>query len=177
MTGTVDAVLRGLVEHRLGVLLPGGRIEGRNDIRINGIGGVGTGASFFGVLLEGQDQTMPLGPGNSDMHAPSVEAVQEISVQTSNFSAEYGQAGSGLFNFTTKSGTNQIHGSAYEYLVNEALHAGRPYTNDGNGNLVKKIKPDGSKTIYPSTTPRKAAAPLRAGVGGSTKWTRTPVGR
>jgi YD repeat-containing protein len=37
---------------------------------------------------------------------------------------------------------------------------------DGNGNLVKKIKPDGSKTLYPSTTPQKTAAPLRAGVGG-----------
>jgi hypothetical protein len=72
-------------------MLPGGRIEGRNEIRINGVGG----ASNFGVLLEGQDQTMPLGPGNSDMHAPSVEAVQEISVQTSNFAAEYGQAASG----------------------------------------------------------------------------------
>jgi YD repeat-containing protein len=40
------------------------------------------------------------------------------------------------------------------------------FVYNGDGNLVKKIKPDGSKTIYPSTTPRKAAAPLRAGVGG-----------
>jgi len=37
---------------------------------------------------------------------------------------------------------------------------------DGDGDLVKKIKTDGSKTLYPSTSPRKAAAPLRAGVGG-----------
>jgi len=37
---------------------------------------------------------------------------------------------------------------------------------DGDGNMVKKIKPDGSKTIYPSTTPQKAAASLRAGSGG-----------
>jgi YD repeat-containing protein len=37
---------------------------------------------------------------------------------------------------------------------------------DGDGNLVKKINPDGSKTLYPSTSPRKAAAPLRTGVGG-----------
>jgi hypothetical protein len=37
---------------------------------------------------------------------------------------------------------------------------------DGDGNLVKKVKPDGSKTIYPSTTPQRAAASLRAGSGG-----------
>ena len=37
---------------------------------------------------------------------------------------------------------------------------------DGDGILVKKVKPDHSKTIYPSTAPQGAAAPLRAGVGG-----------
>ena len=37
---------------------------------------------------------------------------------------------------------------------------------DGDGNLVKNINPNGSKTLYPSTTPQTAAAPLRAGMGG-----------
>jgi hypothetical protein len=54
----------------------------------------------------------------------------EFAVQTSNFSAEYGQAGSSMFNVTMKSGSNALHGSGYEYLVNEAFNADRAYTND-----------------------------------------------
>jgi hypothetical protein len=122
------------------VLMPGGNITDRNNIRINGMPNV-----TFGIRLEGQDQTRPLDPNNSDMVAPSVEAVQEISVQTSNFQAEYGQVAGGLFNFTTRSGTNQFHGSAYGYFVNEALHAGRPFTNDGTGS---KIRPKDRKIDY-----------------------------
>jgi hypothetical protein len=121
-------------------LLPGANITDRNNIRVNGMPNV-----TFGVRLEGQDTSRPLDPNNSDMIAPSVEAVQEISVQTSNFAAEYGQVAGGLFNFTTKSGTNQLHGSAYSYFVNEALHAGRPFTDDGQG---KHIRPKDRKQDY-----------------------------
>ena len=46
---------------------------------------------------------------------PSVDAVQEVAVQTSNFAAEFGSVGGGIFNVTMKSGTNQFHGSAYDY--------------------------------------------------------------
>src|SRR5262249_34799557 len=56
---------------------------------------------------------------------------------TSNFAAEFGQAGGGVFNVTMRSGTNQFHGSAYDYFVNEALNAGTPFTNDGNGHLLR----------------------------------------
>ena len=114
------------------VLLPGGNITDRNNIRVNGMPNV-----TFGIRLEGQDQSRPLDPANSDMVAPSVEALQEISVQTSNFQAEYGQVAGGLFNFTTRSGTNQVHGSAYGYFVNEALHAGKPFTDNGKGEHVR----------------------------------------
>src|SRR5262249_48136474 len=48
-------------------------------------------------------------------------------IQTSNFSAEYGQVGGGFFNFTMRSGTNQLHGSAYDYFVNDALNAYQPF--------------------------------------------------
>lgn len=121
-------------------LLPGGNITDRNNIRINGMPNV-----TFGIRLEGQDQTRPLDPNNSDMVAPSVEAVQEISVQTSNFQAEYGQVAGGLFNFTTRSGTNELHGSAYGYVVNEALHAGRPFTTNGRG---EHLRPKDRKLDY-----------------------------
>ncbi len=108
--------------------VPGAKIEGRNTIRVNGVS-----AWAFGALLEGQDLTMPTGPDNSDMVAPSVDALQEITVQTSNFSPEYGQAGGGIFNFTTRSGSNTLHGGGYEYLLNEALGAGIPFTDNGKG--------------------------------------------
>ena len=58
-----------------------------------------------------------------------MDAVQEIAVQTSNYAAEYGQAGGAVFNMTMKSGTNQFHGSAYEYLVNEDLNAAGAYSH------------------------------------------------
>jgi len=66
-----------------------------------------------------------------------MDAIQEVSIQTSNFAAEYGQAGGGYFNYTMKSGTNQLHGSAYTYWVNEALNAGLPFTNAGLTNSEK----------------------------------------
>ena len=52
-----------------------------------------------------------------------VDAIQEFSVLTSNYSAEYGKTSGGVVNATTRSGTNQFHGSAYEFLRNSALDA------------------------------------------------------
>jgi hypothetical protein len=54
---------------------------------------------------------------------PSVEAITEFTVDTNGFKAEYGQAGGGVMTFVSKSGTNQIHGSAYNFLRNDALDA------------------------------------------------------
>ena len=56
-----------------------------------------------------------------------MEQIEEFSLQTSNYAAEFGQVTGGLFNFTIKSGTNSLHGSGYEYLANEALDAQRPF--------------------------------------------------
>jgi hypothetical protein len=54
---------------------------------------------------------------------PSPEAIQEVAVQTSNLSAEYGSVSGALVNVTMKSGTNQFHGGIYDYAVNEVLNA------------------------------------------------------
>jgi hypothetical protein len=70
---------------------------------------------------------------------PSVDAIQETAIQTSNYAAEYGGGGGGgVFNVTMKSGNNQFHGSGYDYLINEAFNAGQPFTNDGTGHLVRQ---------------------------------------
>ena len=60
---------------------------------------------------------------------PSTDAVDEVAVQTSNFAAEFGSVGGGIFNVTMKSGTNGLHGSAYDYAVNEVLNAHQPFTH------------------------------------------------
>lgn len=52
-----------------------------------------------------------------------VDAIQEFSVITSNYSAEYGKTAGGVVNAITRSGTNQFHGDAYEFLRNSALDA------------------------------------------------------
>jgi len=63
------------------------------------------------------------GPGSVEGSTLGVEAVQEFSVLTSNYSAEYGRTSGGVVNAITKSGTNSFHGDAYEFLRNSALDA------------------------------------------------------
>jgi len=111
---------------------PGANITGSSSIRVNGMPN-----DSDSILLEGQEASNSLQPGRPDEIQPSVEAVQEVALQTSNFAAEYGQVGGGLFNLTMKSGTNNYHGSAYELWKNEALNAGIPFTNNGNGHLTR----------------------------------------
>ncbi len=60
-----------------------------------------------------------------------VDAIQEFSVLTSNYSAEYGKTSGGVVNATTRSGTNSFHGSAYEFLRNSALDAANFFENAG----------------------------------------------
>ena len=57
---------------------------------------------------------------------PVIDAVQEFKVQTSTFSAEFGQAAGAVVNVSIKSGSNQLHGSVFEFLRNSALDA-KPY--------------------------------------------------
>jgi len=63
------------------------------------------------------------GPGSVLGGSLGVDAIQEFSVLTSNYSAEYGKTSGGVVNAVTRSGTNSIHGSAYEFLRNNALDA------------------------------------------------------
>ncbi|MBI1353470.1 MAG: TonB-dependent receptor plug domain-containing protein [Acidobacteria bacterium] len=80
---------------------------------------------FNRFTLDGIDNT------DSDFNTfvvrPSVEALQEFKVQTGVYSAEYGKATSQI-NVTTRAGTNELHGSLFEFLRNDAIQA-RPWRN------------------------------------------------
>lgn len=68
--------------------------------------------------------TIELASANLQMnYGVSVEAVQEFKVMTNTFDAEYGRTSGGLVNLVTKSGTNDLHGSVYDFLRNKSLDA------------------------------------------------------
>src|SRR6266852_2386871 len=62
-------------------------------------------------------------------YTPSVDAVEEFTVQQTNFSAEYGFSGGTIVNMVTRSGSNQIHGSLYEFFRNQKLDANNWFNN------------------------------------------------
>lgn len=113
-------------------LLPGARITTDTVMRINGMP-----SNSQSINIEGQDATNGFFKQQNQINQAGVEAIQEVAIQTSNFDAEYGQAGGGYFNYTMKSGTNQIHGSAFDYFVNEALNAGLPFTDRASRNAAQ----------------------------------------
>jgi hypothetical protein len=64
-----------------------------------------------------------LSGGSLDEFSPGTDAIAEFKVQTSNYSAEYGETGGGIANFTYKSGTNNFHGTLFEYNKNPVFNA------------------------------------------------------
>ncbi len=69
---------------------------------------------------------------------PPNEALQEFKVLANNYPAEYGRSGSGLIVMTTRAGTNELHGSAYEWLRNDKLNA-RTFFDPGKAPLRYNI--------------------------------------
>jgi len=99
--------------------------------------------------LEGLDNTNHTVGFAVQENQPSADSVQEIAIQTSNYAAEFGAAGGGLFNLVMKSGTNQYHGTLYEYFVNENLNAAQPYSisNAGHKFLPRNRRNDFGGTL------------------------------
>lgn len=83
---------------------------------------------------------------------PSVDAIQEFSVQSNAMSAEYGQ-GASVLNISLRSGTNQLHGSAYEFLRNQVLDA-RNFFNSSTTRPAVKQNMFGFTLGGPITLPR-----------------------
>ncbi|HEV2522660.1 MAG TPA: TonB-dependent receptor [Candidatus Acidoferrales bacterium] len=81
-----------------------------------------------GVSMNDYDNSAPGSVLGGDL---GVDAIQEFSVLTSNYSADYGRTAGGVVNAITRSGTNQFHGSVYEFLRNDALDAANFFENAG----------------------------------------------
>jgi len=96
------------------------------------IGGNRPNANFF--LLDGATNTDPT--FNTQNLSPSPDAVMEFQVETSSYTADMGGAGGGQINIVTRAGTNQYHGTMYEFLRNGAMDA-TTFGSMGNNHLVQ----------------------------------------
>ena len=93
---------------------------GDQDFRIGG-GQQGT----FGVMLDGASANTNRADSTlwAAVNAPSLEAITEFRVETNGFKAEFGRAGGGVISFVSKSGTNGYHGTAFDFIRNNAFDA------------------------------------------------------
>jgi outer membrane receptor protein involved in Fe transport len=90
------------------------------------IGGAFSGQSLFFIDGVGSN----IAENNVNTLVPTQDVVQEFRVSTNNVSAEFGGYGGGVVQISTKSGSNQFHGSAYEYFRNDALDANDWFSNN-----------------------------------------------
>jgi hypothetical protein len=74
-----------------------------------------------------------LAGGSMDEYSPGTDSIGEFKVQMTNYSAEYGETGGGIANFSMKSGTNQFHGTAFEYNKNPVFNAAGLIVNATGG--------------------------------------------
>jgi len=72
-------------------------------------------------------QPLNIGYINLPVVIPTQDSIQEFKVQTSNLGADWGKFSGGVINLSTKTGTNGLHGEAYEYLRNRVLNANDPF--------------------------------------------------
>lgn len=105
-----------------------GDFSGGESMQVNGID-----AGQNNFILDGISNNVALTGGMNSV--PPIDAIQEFAIQTNGYSAEFGRAGGGIVNVALRSGTNEIHGYAYDYIQNDVFNA-RPY--DFTGTSPKK---------------------------------------
>ncbi len=140
-TGGIDEIVRGS-----GVSINGARSASTN-VLLDGVANVDLYTSKVG-------QSIPL------------DATQEFSVTSNNFSAEYGRASGGVVNVVSKTGTNALHGSLYEF---NRLSAYTANDYDSNANLIPKAKYTRNQFGYSLGGPIKKD---KLFFFSSTEWTR-----
>jgi len=108
-----------------GIRVQGG-FGGKNG-SLNNFSSNGGLANANSVMVEGL--ALDLAQMNAPSFVPPVDATQEFRVQTNTFSAEFGRTSGAVVSMSIKSGTNQFHGSVYEFLRNKVLNANNFFQN------------------------------------------------
>jgi len=116
--------------------------SGQTNVIPFSINGARNSASTW--LVDGADN-VDRGSNLTLLNTPSIDAISEFKVQRSGYSAEAGRAAGGLISVATKSGTNSLHGDAYEFLRNGNLNANNFYNNATSLNMG----PDGKAQVAP----------------------------
>ena len=124
------AVLNGRHYSRLAMLVPGAVYSsGSDELAGAGLSQTGSPVSINGLnnkssgwFVDGA-YDMNVGNGEANTHVPPIDSIGEVQIQTANYSARYGTTGGAVITSVTKSGTSAFHGSAYEYLRNNAMDA------------------------------------------------------
>ena len=90
------------------------------------------------ILMDGVPVTMNSNTANMNANSavPSVEGVEEFRIQTNSYSAEYGRSGGGVLTIATKSGTNTLHGSLFEFVRNSKMDANNWFANASGQKLA-----------------------------------------
>lgn len=121
----VDLPLNGRDYNDL-ALLTAGTAPPPGGSRYGGFSSGGMRVTQNNFLLDGADNNgveLAGAQRQGEMVKPSIDAIQEFKVQTNSYAAEYGRAMGSVVNVNTKSGTNDLHGTAFEFLRNEKLDA------------------------------------------------------
>src|SRR5579859_6282980 len=102
-------------------------------------------------------QPLNIGYINLPVVIPTQDSIQEFKVQTSNLGADWGKFSGGVINLSTKSGSNGLHGEAYEYLRNRVLNANDPFNK---ANEIKQGEPNKAPAFTQNQFGANAGGPL-----------------
>ncbi|HYM09373.1 MAG TPA: carboxypeptidase-like regulatory domain-containing protein, partial [Bryobacterales bacterium] len=112
-------------------VLPSNRAAERDTFVANGARPIQNSYLLDGI--ENKNHIVGFDDSAAQVVQPVIDAIQEFKVQTSTFSAEFGQAAGGVVNVTIKSGSNDFHGSLFEFFRNSALDATPYFQPPGGG--------------------------------------------
>ena len=111
-----------------------------------------SGISFYGNNGRGNSVTVDGAEANDQgggvRSTLSQEAVQEFQINRSNYNAELGGASGGVINIVSKTGTNNIHGSAFGYFRHQSLDAADPFAVVLTGTTLARVKPPANRQQY-----------------------------
>ena len=102
--------------------------------------------SGTGYQLDGTDNRDPI--LGIIVINPNFEAIGETKITSQNYDAEFGQAIAGIVSVQTKSGTNELHGSLFEFRQNDVLQARNPFSQSQRDPLTGKFIPDTIKNQF-----------------------------